>query len=159
MIAVVRSWLLGITAAAILAALAESMMPEGGVKQVGKLVCGLALITAVLRPLGSVEVTDLVPMWEYDVQQSQVLQEEADRCMNTIIEEEMSAYSMDKAAQLGVPCSIRIACRLDEAGVFLPASAEIFGVQEEGRQTVAKFLCEDLGLQKSNLVFREGGQE
>lgn len=160
MMGLIRGWLLEITAAAILAALAESMMPEGGVKQVGKLVCGLMLAAAVLRPFGSVEVTDLAPLLEYDAWQSQVLQEEAEGRMKTIIEEDLSAYSMDKAAQLGFPCRIRVTCRLEEAGVFLPASAEIVGVPEvQGRQIVAEFLCADLGLSSTGLVFREEGEE
>ena len=160
MIGLIRGWLLGITAAAILAALAEGMMPEGGVKQVGKLVCGLMLVTAVLRPLGRVEVTDLAPLLAYDEQQSQVLQEEADGRMKAIIEEELSAYSMDKAAQLGVVCWIQVVCRLDGEGVFLPVSAEISGVpQGQGRQLVTEFLCADLGLCSTGLVFREEGLE
>ena len=42
-----REWLLGVTAAAILAALAEGLMQEGGPKRVGRLVCGLVLLAAV----------------------------------------------------------------------------------------------------------------
>ena len=45
-----REWLLGVTAAAILAALAEGLMQEGGPKRVGRLVCGLVLLAAVFRP-------------------------------------------------------------------------------------------------------------
>jgi len=51
MMELVRGWLLGITGAAILAAVADGLMPEGGVRQVGKLVCGLVLLFAVLAPL------------------------------------------------------------------------------------------------------------
>ena len=46
-----RDWVLGVAAAAILAALAQTLMPEGPVKRVGKLTCGLVLLAAVLRPL------------------------------------------------------------------------------------------------------------
>ena len=51
MMELVKQWLLGITGAAVLAALAEGIMPEGGIRQVGKLTCGLLLLSAVLRPL------------------------------------------------------------------------------------------------------------
>ena len=158
MMGLVREWLLGITAAAILAALAESMMPDGGVKKAGKLVCGLMMAAAVLRPLGSVEVTDFALALEYDEQQTQALQEEADIRMKTIIEEELAAYSMDKAVQLGIPCQIRFVCREAGEGLFLPESAEVLGItSEQEKQVLTEFLCADLGLQGDALRFREGG--
>ena len=155
MMGAVRGWLLGLTAAAILAAIAESMMPEGSVKQVGKLVCGLMLAATVLRPLGSVEMTDFPPLLEYDKQQTQLLQEEADARMKTIIEGELSAYSMDKAAQLGIGCQIQIHCEPGGEGVFQPDSAEIFGeLDEAARHQLTTLLCTDLGLQRADLHFR-----
>ena len=48
---VVRSWLLGVTAAALVVALAETLAPEGSVKKVCRLAGGLALLLAALRPL------------------------------------------------------------------------------------------------------------
>lgn len=163
MMELVRTWLLGITGAAILAALADGLMPEGGVKQVGKLVCGLILLAAVLRPLGSVEVTNLSQRWEYDRQQvqqrEQSLQEGVDGNMKAVIEEQMAAYSMDKAAQLGIHCQIEVCCQLDEDGVFLPISAQISGtIQPEERQTLEQMLNEDLGIQVQMLTFQEEGQ-
>ena len=55
MMELLRAWLTGITAAAILCALANSLMPEGAVRRVGKLACGLLMLSAVLRPLVEVE--------------------------------------------------------------------------------------------------------
>ena len=163
MMELVRTWLLGITGAAILAALADGLMPEGGVKQVGRLVCGLVLLAAVLRPLGSVKVTDLSGQWEYDGQQlqqyKQQLQEGVDENMKAVIEEQLAAYSMDKAAQLGIHCQIEVCCELGEDGVFFPACAQISGViQPEERQTLEQMMMEDLGLSAKKLVFREEGQ-
>ena len=43
---VVRSWLLGVTAAALVVALAETLAPEGSVKKVCRLAGGLALLLA-----------------------------------------------------------------------------------------------------------------
>lgn len=159
MMGVVRGWLLGITAAAILAALVESLMPEGSVKQVGKLVCGLMLTAAVLRPLGSVELTDLAPYWAYDEQQEQLLQEEADERMKKIIEAQLAAYSMDKAQQLGLPCQIQISCRLGSEGVFLPDSAQVTGLQDEAsRRKLASFLASELGVKEDAVRFCGEGE-
>ena len=95
MIELVREWLMGVTGAAVLTALVQAVTPEGGVKQVGKLVCGLVLISAVLAPLGRVEATDFSLAPEYDEQRAR-LQEETEEQMKTIIEQRLGAYSMDK---------------------------------------------------------------
>ena len=96
----VREWLLGITGAAILTAIADGLMPEGGIKQAGKLVCGLVLLFAVLRPVAGENMTGLSERMSYDQQQialhAQQLRKEADLPMKHVIEAELSAASMDK---------------------------------------------------------------
>ena len=52
-----RVWLLGVIGVAVLTALADSVMPPGAVKRVGKLVCGLALLAALLSPLPGFELS------------------------------------------------------------------------------------------------------
>ena len=48
-----REWLLGVVAAALAVSLAQSLTPDGTVKRVGRLVGGLVLLLAVVRPLGA----------------------------------------------------------------------------------------------------------
>ena len=47
MIELLRVWLIGVTAAAILCALANSLMPQGPVRKVGKLALGLVMLAAL----------------------------------------------------------------------------------------------------------------
>ena len=51
MMALVRQWLLGVTAAALVLALAEALAPEGGAKKVCRLAGGLALLLAAVGPV------------------------------------------------------------------------------------------------------------
>lgn len=99
-----REWLLGVTAAAILAALAEGLMQEGGPKRVGRLVCGLVLLAAVFRPAAELTLPAEGGLSGYSAQ----IEEQADRLrtdtndwMKLVIEEQCAAYVMDKAAELG----------------------------------------------------------
>lgn len=155
MMALVREWLLGITGAAILSALGEALMPEGGVKRVGKLVCGLVLAFSILRPLSVLDTTNLWPGVEYDSgeasQMAAALQEEAGSRMKSIIERELSAYSMDKAARLGLDCRVEVRCR-EEDGIFLPESAEITGASS---LELLEALQTELGLSPSAVTVRE----
>ena len=58
MMDLVGNWLTGVTAAAILCALANSLMPDGPVRRVGRLACGLAVLAAVLGPVCMLVVPD-----------------------------------------------------------------------------------------------------
>jgi stage III sporulation protein AF len=157
MMALVRTWLLGVTAAAILSALADGLMAEGPVKQAGRLVCALALLCAVLRPLGRVEVTEFSSQWAYDQQQrTQQLQKGAEEQMKAVIEQQLAAYSMDKAVELGLTCQVSVTCQSAGDGVFLPASVQVVGEADpEQQQQLAEVLCGDLGLEPQSITFQE----
>ena len=159
MMELVKQWLLGITGAAVLVALAEGIMPEGGIRQVGKLTCGLLLLSAVLRPLAGENLSVFPEDWFCDGAQLQSLRGETQIRMEQIIEEEFSAYSMDKARELGVSCEIRVSCQQEESGIFLPEQAEISGITgDEAQNIVAVMLCTELGLPQEALIFEEGGR-
>ena len=51
MMELLRQWLVGVTCAAMIIALADSLTPPGTVRKVGKLVGGLVLLLAVLQPV------------------------------------------------------------------------------------------------------------
>lgn len=157
MMGLVKEWLLSVTGAAILAALADSLMPEGSAKRVGQLVCGMVLLIAVLKPLGNIEVTEFSTTWVYDeLQIKQQLQEGANIRMKSIIEEKLSAYSMDKAAELGLDCEAKVFCSRNEDGTFLPDRIEISGVMgHEEQETLVAFMEEELGVEHTKILFRE----
>ena len=53
----VRSWLLTVIAASLICALADALMPPGAVRRVGRLVCGLVLLGAILTPLARLDLS------------------------------------------------------------------------------------------------------
>ena len=110
-----RDWVLGVAAAAILAALAQTLMPEGPVKRVGKLTCGLVLLAAVLRPLPLFDPGAGQRWLEgYFQQVEQIesgLEQDRQEQLKAIIEEKAAAYILDKAAQLGLSCTVSVECR------------------------------------------------
>ena len=67
MMGLVRQWLLGVTAAALVLALAETLAPEGSAKKVCRLAGGLALLLAavgpVVRVLDGSALTQAVEGW------------------------------------------------------------------------------------------------
>ena len=136
----VRSWLLAIIATSLLCALADALMPKGGVKRAGRLICGLVLLAVILSP---------------EVRRAE-LEEEVGGQMKIIIEGEYAAYIVDKAAELGAACTARVECLGSEDGLYLPARAEVSGTMTEAvRGRLVRIIREDLGVPENRIYICE----
>ena len=126
-----RNWLIGITAAAIILALADILMPEGSVKRIGKFAGGLLLMLAILRPVLSLDYEVLagsLANFRYEVQEySMSLEIENERLKKIIIEDRTGAYIRDKAAELGISCTVAVQCRVHEKEQLYPVSVTVYG--------------------------------
>lgn len=149
MMGALREWLLSVTAAAILCALAQGLIPPGPVRRVGRLTAGLVMAAALLAPLASLRGVDPEQWLESWQPQEEVqgLEEQRDETMKTIIEAECSAYIVDKAAQLGAECEAQVVCAPEGEGVFLPWQVTITGDLSPGqREQLTGQLQEELGV-------------
>ncbi|MCI8552294.1 MAG: stage III sporulation protein AF [Lawsonibacter sp.] len=157
MMGAVGRWLTAVISVSLLCAMAGALMPQGAVKQVGRLVCGLVLLAAILSPLRELDVDagrrwldsylDSTGQWEA------ALKETVNRQMKTIIEEECAAYIVDKAAQLGLRCTLRVECRETEEGLYLPLRAEVCGPLSDSDQTLLiRLIAEDLGIPEEEIT-------
>ena len=165
MIQLIRSWLTGVTCAAMIAALAESLMPKGAVRQVGRLACGLVLLWAALRPVLDVEpggpAEQLSRFSDQTRQRQLVLEEENGVILKTLIERESGAYIVDKAAQQGITCRAEVTCAAEEGGLWLPWSVRIVGVTDPEQQGQLSRLIEsqlDIPLQRQDYTQVIGGE-
>lgn len=117
MVELIRQWLLGITGAAMLVALADSLTPQGSVRKIGRLIGGLVLLIAVLNPLLRLDegaLTRALTEYELDVEAySAQLEGQSKDMMKGIIEEQTSAYIQDKAAELGMDCQVTVETQSD----------------------------------------------
>ncbi len=145
-----RTWVLGVTAASLVIAVAEAIMPRGTVKKVGKLTGGLILVLVLLQPLSGLDYQDL-----YDQVMSlpaasltrQTLEEQTNRALETGIEEELAAYIAEKGAELGIPCTVRVNCVPDEEGVPIPMGVEVTGpVTQAQKEALQALIAQDLGV-------------
>jgi len=160
MINMVGNWLLGVTGAAILAAMAESLAPKGAGKQVTRLVCGLVILLAVIRPVMTLEVADLreiTDLWQAEIQKNTVqLESQQEKQMKAVIEQEFEAYILDKTAQMGLTCTVRVICEENAEGVQLPDSISIGGAMtSEQQEQLRQALSQELGLAPEHISFTE----
>lgn len=160
MMGAVRSWLLAVIAAALLCAVADALMPPGAVKRVGRLVCGLVLIGAILSPLAALDLEGSQRWLEGYLVSVRTRETELEETVNdqikVIIEQKYAAYIVDKAAQLGLTCRARVECGLSEDGLYLPVRTEVTGsmtADVQGR--LIRIILSDLGVPAESQIYVE----
>lgn len=151
---ILRTWILGVTAAAVVLAAAQALMPEGAVKRVGRFTGGLVLCLALLQPLAALEHIDWsggIP----DLPAVAATGEEKDP-MKPIIEGELAAYIEEQGKKLGADLRARVTCTSDENGVPVPRYAAVSGrLTEPQRQALSAVIAGDLGIPAADQSFRE----
>lgn len=153
-----RSFILSVTISAMIVALAETLMPEGIVKKVGKLTGGMVLVLGILHPIVRLDYDELFlaanNLNEVTVETQEEGIEANDLLLKSIIEEELSAYILDKAKRKGYSFAVSVACEIDEEGTVVPKRAEMRGVfteaQKEGMTWMIK---EDLGIPEEDKIY------
>lgn len=152
MTGMVRGWLLGVTAAALVLALAEALAPEGGAKKACRLAGGMALLLAAVGPLAGVLdgglLVQAAESWHNRAERYELeLEEKNDLFYLSIIEEETAAYVMDKAKEFGFDCQAEVTYGYDEDGVPRPWEVTARGNwTREQREQLSRLLEEELGV-------------
>ena len=161
MMELLRQWLTGVTCAAMIAALADSLTPAGTVKKIGRMAGGLLLLIAVVQPVLEVDFSALasasVPL---ELEESH-LEKTNLELMKTIIGQETGAYILDKADELGIPCQgVTVTCSVTEDGVPYPSAVEIAGpLEKEERESLSRVIETDLAIPASRQTYESGGEE
>jgi len=143
-----KQWLVSITAAALLLSMAETMMPKGSVRQVGKLTFGLVLMIVILHPILQVDYAVLagsLSMIRNDLGTYQAEPEtENFNLMKDIIETRCSAYIQSKAEQRGINCRAEVLCKAEKESEYpYPAEVTVFGALTETEIGYLKRMIEE----------------
>lgn len=151
MMDLIRNWLIGITASAMVAALADSLVQDGAIKKYVKLTGGLLIMLTVLQPLGSLDYSDMSEiLLDYRIQSeaySAGLETENIQLIKNIIEEDVAAYIQDKATELGITCEVTVTCFVNEEEMPYPETVIIYGELEESQiQALRGIIESDLAI-------------
>lgn len=151
MMALARQWLLGLTCAAMVLAVAQALAPEGAVKKVVKLAGGLLLLLAAVSPLLRLEegaASRALEEYRGAAQRRQEELTEQNRALyQAVIEERAAAYIVDKAGELGISCRAEVTFAYDEDGRPYPWQTAAWGAwTQEGRQALEALLERELGV-------------
>lgn len=158
MIEAARSWLTAVVAASFLVSLAQNLIPEGTVRKIAGFAGGLILLIVLIKPLlgadyGSLELS----YQDYGAgieQRRAELQAQSDKSLEALIGAKTEAYILDKAAALGVTCTVHVLLEPGADGTPLPAGVEMTGERSEA---LADYMAQELGIPKERQVYHETG--
>ena len=156
----VRQWLLGVACTALILAVADSLVPDGGVKKVCRLAGGLALLLAAAGPILRLEagaLADALEGYRAQVQNyEETLAEQNNLFYQAIIEESAAAYIVDKAEEMGIFCQAEVTFSYDEDGVPCPWEVTARGDwTDEAREALERLLEDDLGVPPQRQHYEE----
>lgn len=157
----IRNWLLGVTCAAMVMAVAETLTPEGTVRRICRLAGGLVLALAAVNPVLKLDEGAISrALTEYRVTAEDygaALVEKNNLLYKTIIEEETAAYILDKAKELGISCHVEVVFAYDEQGNPYPSQVTVLGRLTQLQQDQLSRLIEtDLGVLPKYQRFERG---
>ncbi|MBQ3275432.1 MAG: hypothetical protein IJH47_00035 [Oscillospiraceae bacterium] len=155
-----RAWILGLTGASILAALAGQLTPEGPVKKVTGLVCGVMLAGVMLSPLVRADreiLSDALSDYRQTAEELTAdVEARENRLIRTFIQEQCRAYILDEAQLLGITdlsCTVRVKWR-DESWVPYEVSL-ITDASAEERRRLGDYLDGELGIPEERQHWNE----
>ena len=134
MIDFLREWIMSITGASLLCAGALCITPAGRVRKVVQMLCGVVMILALIRPVLGFDISaysaSLAGYRERMYQIENNIEETNNRLSRSIIEEECSAYILDKAHVIGLDITAAVSAKWGDEGFFIPNEVYIQGAQD-----------------------------
>ncbi len=150
---ILRQYVMSIVAASILSGIILGFFQSSTVKQLLKMLCGLFLAFAVMRPIQQFDVSDLAIPGTTEAREAQELaamgEEMALDALRDIIKAETEAYILDKAAQLNVDLEVQVTVSGDDPPI--PVSVTLTGpAAPYAKQRLEAVLTQELGIPKEN---------
>ncbi len=152
MIELLKDWIIGMTCAAMIAAMLGAFLPKsGGVGRAGRLAAGLLLMLAAVRPLMGLDYESLSgTLARLRVSQSDrgaELAAQNKQILKELIESETEAYISDKAKELGINCRAEVLYAFDADGAPYPSRIRIAGeLTQEQQRELSRALEAELGV-------------
>lgn len=153
MIEPLRAWLLSLAGAALLTALAAMFPTSESLRRVVKLIGGVALTCLLFSPLVSFDYDSYAAALQscrLAVQTDGAAPDCGDGLQRTVIESELRAYILDKAAQCGVSLAdAQVTLQWSTDGYWYPYSVRLVtsGAAENSR--LAQTVEADLGIPRA----------
>ena len=151
-----RNYLTGLTAAAVVCALAQELCPNGAVKGVLRSLCGAVMAAALIAPLLRLDypayALELGRYREEAAALTASAEETQRRADRRVVESELESHVMKLAAETGATLrSVRFRLRWAGEGYWYPEAVSLWGTRSEALE--ARIEAE-LGVARSAQTWR-----
>lgn len=150
-----RAWLLGVVACAVLVSIAELLTDGGTMRRIVRFTGGVVLLLALLRPLAQLDLSAL----GYDLpagrgaaaRLERELSAQRNAALASVIAERTAAYIEDKADEFGASVRAEVATE-ESGGVPLPASVTLYGRKNAA---LSAYIARELGIAEERQTWIE----
>ena len=159
----IRSYLLSLTAAALLTSLVMALVPKGGVKRIAGVMCGLYMVLTALSPLTKLDAQDLsraaakAALESEEVRTGVAVQNQ--ELQAAIISQTMGAYILDKAASLGLTLTAEVSVTVTPSGAFADAVTLTGDVPQNEKQLLTWYIEENLAIPEERQTWIQPGKK
>ena len=129
-----------------------SLMPDGGCKTVGKMLCTCILIASVIKPLTDFDfetyALESAKLKEVEAAFADGVMESSERLQYMVIHEEYQEYILSKALLLGIDNpDVELELSWNNDGLWVPCSCKLSGeYTNEQKRKLSNILSADLGI-------------
>lgn len=149
-----REYVLSVSAAAVLCGIICGLCGEKSLSgPVVRLICGLILTLAVLRPVIHIRLEDLMYNWD-SLRNDSVLKAQegvdyANQAMGQLIKEKTAAYILDKAGQYDA--AIEVEVQVTDDTIPIPDQVTVTGhISPYVKEQLQDYIESDLGIPREN---------
>ena len=159
---VLHSWITTVICTAAFCAVAISMMPKGRVLSAVKIICGVVMVFAILKPIADIDFDEYSKqLTKYNDNASELIgsaEDYNDKLNRLYIEEHCEAYILDKAESVGVKLdSVSVSAEWSTEGYWYPVSADIrHALSDELVNRLSTSIEAELGIAKERQAWTHG---
>lgn len=150
MIEPLRAWLLALAGAALLTALAAMIPTSESLRRIVKLIGGVALTCLLFSPLVTFDYGSYAAALQdcrVSVSTDGAVSDSSERLQRTVIESELRAYILDKAAQCGVSLAdAQVTLQWSTDGYWYPYAVRLVTAGAAENSRLAQTIEADLGI-------------
>lgn len=137
---------------ALICVIALTLMPEGRIKKAGKIICGVAMVFAIISPFLKTDLSDYAErIAGYKAEAAALTQngsEYSENLNRTYIEDKCEAYILDKAEKIGAEIyEVEVMAKWSTDGFWYPDEVTLSG---EYNDKLSSSIEAELGIIRSN---------
>ena len=146
----VKEYILSIVAVGMITAICITLVQKNtSAGMIIKMLGGIFLVITLISPLVKIRFDDLGVLWEQISAEGDLLAQEGNdstqEALSSVIKEDLEAYILDKADELGL--TLKITVQMDQHNAVMPQTVKLQGAASPyQKRLLSAFMEEELGI-------------